>query len=1070
MDGGDPSQKSSRVAAVGQTTRPKAWQQLWLDKHRETLLARLQSVLMNIVDRLVQQGHVNPALDEAYQFIAATHSLPVEKVRCLLDSLRSRSQEAFACFLSALSDYGCEDLVPNEDAARELEIDSKSLPLFDRCSLELGVPACVVQVRRLLHAHYSEAASEVHMMADVSRSSDGTMRDLNDVFVNIALVSSEDVEKLCSSWTGKDGGVDDVLARASQAKQISLSDLLTSDDEGGKDPVRLVAVGAAGSGKSFAFTMKATHDWCGGEFWEKFALLRTIRCRDKNVWKAKSISELFQLEEFGLSSAEEACVQAFIAQQPEHVVLVCDGLDEGSVDEGSFLWRIMIGKNLRGLRVIITSRPCSAVTNLSESGAIHRHVQMTGFSKENVDEFVMKYLGESQGREMLSQLAEQWSVASLMHTPFFALLICEQFKEVGQLPRRRSDVFRSVTLRLVQRFAKRRGLRAAFKRLEKAPGKLFEHVLEVGKVAFDRLKNKDLSYFELEEEDLSPEAIELGFLEHMQATSLSEADQYGFRHLTVQEYLAAHYACSEVVKKAGDVARLVEELGCGPEAGHLNTFWVFVAGLLESTRHEELFGAITRMETDSRAVNASDNVTRGSISDSLQMELLERIGGDGDEEEGDSEDRSEVRTPKLPLQEYRFLLLLHCYNEATISSPGSHSACVMDILKNWEVCGSGSRVVLSQNDANVISRMIALHSDVVEKVDVSSLPLDEAGLQRILPALNTCTRLKKLRLDTKMRSYQAPMQIADILSRNSKSLEVLILDGLMVEGGIFEDPQGELQQLKCLELWHVQLKERDRELDSCIRQLPALRKCVLTQVVMTDAVFTSLVVPALLMCKHLQTLLVQGMQLTGEKMSAFAALLVSLPQLQTLKLGHYSIFDKDFLQLAPAVGSCTQLRHLRLFSCALTSSLSLALLASILPCLHNLLQLHMDRNVIGDAGLAILLLGLEDCSQLRVLSLAKIGLTSPVSLLAIAHLLGRLVHLVNIDLSGNRCCDMSSAIQLCNAVEQHSSLEALHPPDEMDDDIVIWLESVPVERAHRRSSGASGCAASAQAKTMQYEQ
>ena len=262
MDGGDCLQISSSASSVGQTTRPKAWQQLWLDKHRETLLARLQSVVMNIVDRLVHRGHVNPALDEAYQFIAATHSLPVEKVRCLLDSLRSRPQEAFASFLAALLDNGCEDLVPSADAIRKLEFDSNSLSAFEGRSLELGVPACVVQVRRLLHAHYLEGASEVHMMADVSRSSDGSMRNLNDVFVNIALVSSEDVEKLCSSWTGKDGGVDDVLARASQSKQIDLSALLTADDKGtGKDPVRLVAVGAAGSGKSFVFTMKATHDW-----------------------------------------------------------------------------------------------------------------------------------------------------------------------------------------------------------------------------------------------------------------------------------------------------------------------------------------------------------------------------------------------------------------------------------------------------------------------------------------------------------------------------------------------------------------------------------------------------------------------------------------------------------------------------------------------------------------------------------------------------------------------------------------------------------------------------------------
>ena len=134
-------------------------------------------------------------------------------------------------------------------------------------------------------------------------------------------------------------------------------------------------------------------------------------------------------------------------------------------------------------------------------------------------------------------------------------------------------MFSSVTLRVAQRFAKRHGLKSSFKRLDKAPTKLFEQVLEVAKVAFDRLKRKDLSYFELDNEDVSPEAVQLGFLEHVQATSSAKADQYGFRHLTVQEYLAALYASTVVLKKAEDVAALVAQLGCGTEAGHLNTFW-----------------------------------------------------------------------------------------------------------------------------------------------------------------------------------------------------------------------------------------------------------------------------------------------------------------------------------------------------------------------------------------------------------------------------------------------------------------------------------------------------------------
>ena len=237
------------------------------------------------------------------------------------------------------------------------------------------------------------------------------------------------------------------------------------------------------------------------------------------------------------------------------------------------------------------SRPCTAVTDLSQDGAIDRHLQLFDLNKESVHAFVIKYLGEGKGKKMLSQLA---GISLLMHTPFFALLICEQLKEESQLPQRRSDIFNSVTLRVVQRFAKQHGLKATFKRLENALDQLLDKVLEVGKVVFDRLKQKDLSYFELEDGDLSEEAIGLGFLEPVQAMSLSEEDQYGFRHLAVQEYLAALYASKKVLKTTGDAARLAEELGCGEESGHLNTFWVFVAGLIDGSLREELFAPSLR--------------------------------------------------------------------------------------------------------------------------------------------------------------------------------------------------------------------------------------------------------------------------------------------------------------------------------------------------------------------------------------------------------------------------------------------------------------------------------------------
>ena len=206
-------------------------------------------------------------------------------------------------------------------------------------------------------------------------------------------------------------------------------------------------------------------------------------------------------------------------------------------------------------------------------------------------------------------------------------------------------------------------------------------------------------------------------------------------------------------------------------------------------------------------MHASNIVAGSNSAHNAQMELVEKRGG-GEEEEGRGERQFEAGTPQQALTEYRFLLLLHCYNEATVNSSSKLSACVIEVLKRWTVHHSrhGIRAVLSHHDTSVLSRTIASHSDIVEKVDLWSFSLDEAGLQRILPAVNTCARLAELRLGACKGSYQTPMEIGSVLSSNRKTLEVLTLNRLLVEDGIFQCAQDDthtMERLRCLELRYV---------------------------------------------------------------------------------------------------------------------------------------------------------------------------------------------------------------------------------------------------------------------------
>ena len=283
--------------ATESSTRPKAWQQLWLDKHREAMLRRLQGHVMDVVDRLVRDGDFDPSLDEAYQLIVSQHTVPVEKVRCLLDFLRKKPPEVFGHFQAALCEFGCEDLAASDVDVRELKAASDALPAFER--LSSCFPAGVERARQLLKTSYVEAAERVNVMEGLSRSREGSSKDLDDIFVNVGLVTGDDVEKLCSEWTGKDGGVDEVLANALAARQVGLCDLWQAMEGSKKVSYKILALGTAGSGKTLAFTVKATYEWSGGKFWEQMALLRTIRCRDKSVWSARRVSELFRLQELG---------------------------------------------------------------------------------------------------------------------------------------------------------------------------------------------------------------------------------------------------------------------------------------------------------------------------------------------------------------------------------------------------------------------------------------------------------------------------------------------------------------------------------------------------------------------------------------------------------------------------------------------------------------------------------------------------------------------------------------------------------------------------------------------------
>ena len=368
-------------------------------------------------------------------------------------------------------------------------------------------------------------------------------------------------------------------------------------------------------------------------------LLFCLELRDKSVWKAKTLPELLRLAKLGLSAEEQEEVPLFITHHPNKVAIVCDGLDEGSVDESSFLWHLLQG-NCVGvpshLHVAVTTRPCIAASKLSQSLS-YQGVEVVGFTKEDVALFARKYLGEVHSTKLLSCLDKQPSVAGMMHAPLFCLLVCDLFQEDQKLPSRKTEVLEKIVVALLHRYAKAKNIELSFDDVAHATAKLRKMILGLGKAAFQDLQKKQM-YFtdvELDSAGVPAEALELGLLTKSESTNFWKRDECAFSHLTLQEFLAAVYVSCEVLQTDGDMARLLEKVSFTD--GHLSTYWIFLAGLLQ-----------------------------GKFAEVLLRSLSQSIGDHG-------RDMDFVR-----------LLLYRCFAECHLGRSGSPSASVGNVLKRQQ--------------------------------------------------------------------------------------------------------------------------------------------------------------------------------------------------------------------------------------------------------------------------------------------------------------------------------------------------------------------------------------------------
>ena len=352
--------------------------------------------------------------------------------------------------------------------------------------------------------------------------------------------------------------------RGSEKKAVKRTPLAYGDlfkVESGKRRVRKVLVeGDAGIGKT-TLCIAVSEDWANGKLFQQFELVLLLPLRMKAVASAGSLPELLKL----LHSDPNDCdsVARYLQRGGgESVLIIADGWDElgeSKQQEGSFLYQFLYGHRFCLMSVVVTSRP-SASAPLRELPDIDRFVEVRGFSKEHIVEYIQSEFTSDQGKadRLREKLEGNPLVESVCSVPLNCAIVCHLWRTLEEaLPTTMTELYTKIILNLVLRNIRKLDTYKSVLKLPKfdsLPADLQQSWWLLCEFAFQALEKDQLVFSQEELEAFFPEGLALderilcfGLLQS--AESVGVGISFHFLHLTFQEYLAALYLTRQPTDK-----------------------------------------------------------------------------------------------------------------------------------------------------------------------------------------------------------------------------------------------------------------------------------------------------------------------------------------------------------------------------------------------------------------------------------------------------------------------------------------------------------------------------------------